>query len=45
MRDMSSQKYAEVQQQDDHGANVPLTAPSHAYPYKDGNNSFGGSAA
>jgi hypothetical protein len=43
LRDTTSSKYAHVQQQDDHGVNVPLTAASYPYPYRDGNNSFAGS--
>ena len=43
LRDASGLTYADVQQQDDNGANVSLAAASHAYPYKDGTNSFGGS--
>jgi hypothetical protein len=40
LHDTSRTNYTYVQQQDDHGANVPLTNP---YPYGGANNSFGGS--
>jgi len=43
LHDTSTSKYTHVQQQDDHGANVPLANASHAYPYSGADNSFGGS--
>jgi hypothetical protein len=44
LHNTTGSKYTHVQQQDNHGAHVPLTNPSLAYdyPYSGANNSFGG---
>jgi hypothetical protein len=40
--DASGSKYTQVEQQDNHGAHVPLTNVTYDYSYSDANNSFGG---